>query len=141
MRPPTQAVVDYKTQRQRELLNQEDTLARRRDDDNRAKTLEDERVKQALRRAAEDDIQTERRRTDEHRARLERENMKARALAEADGRIKEQRDNEDVFARQTRLRLEQVCVRGEKRLFVSVYSKLFAWDLMESYQLGMLRQL
>jgi ATPase family AAA domain-containing protein 3A/B len=33
--------------------------------------------------------------------------MKARAIAEADGRIKEQRDNEDVFSRQMKVRLEQ----------------------------------
>ena len=44
--------------------------------------------------------QAERRKTDEHRAALEREHMKARAMAEADGRIKEQRENEDLFLRQ-----------------------------------------
>lgn len=48
---------------------------------------------------AEEEIQAERRRSEEHRARLERENMKARALAEAEGRIREQRENEDLHSR------------------------------------------
>jgi ATPase family AAA domain-containing protein 3A/B len=54
---------------------------------------------------AEEEIQNERRRTEEHRAKLERENMRARAVAEAEGRIKEQRENEEIHQRQLRLRL------------------------------------
>ena len=63
--------------------------------------------RERMRRQTEMEIQEERRRTDERRAALERENMKARALAEAEGRIKEQRANEDIFARQIELRGEQ----------------------------------
>ena len=58
---------------------------------------------------AEEELQAVRRKTDEHRAQLEREGMRVRALAEAEGRIKEQRVNEDVIARAAQLRL------GEER--------------------------
>ena len=54
------------------------SLARKRDEDKRRQDLEDERLRAAIRRQAEEDIQAERRRTEEHRAKLERENMKVR---------------------------------------------------------------
>lgn len=88
-------------------LEHEDSKARQRD---AAKVELQNRAaaqREALRRKTEEEIQAQRRRTDEHRAQLERENMKARALAEAEGRIKEQRQNEDVFNRQIKLKGEQ----------------------------------
>ncbi len=69
--------------------------------------MEAERLRAAVRRQAEEEIQAEKRRSDEHRARLERDNMKARALAEAEGRIKEQRENEDLFLRQLGARAKE----------------------------------
>ncbi len=69
--------------------------------------MEAERLRAAVRRQAEEEIQAEKRRSDEHRARLERENMKARALADAEGRIKEQRENEDLFLRQLSARAKE----------------------------------
>ena len=91
--------MDYKLHRERENLGHQDNLARKRDEDRRKGEIEDERMKASIRRAAEEDIQAERRRTDEHRAKLEATTMKSRALAEAEGRIKEARENEEVNAR------------------------------------------
>lgn len=88
-------------------LDEEDRKARERD---AAKVEMQNRAaaqREALRRKTEQEIQEQRRRTDEYRAKLERENMKARALAEAEGRIREQRENEDVFARQIELKGKQ----------------------------------
>lgn len=84
-----------------------DRLGRQRDDDRRRRDIEDERLKQAMRQRAEEEIQAERRRADEHRAKLEQETIRVRALAEAEGRAKEQRANEDVHSRQLLLRAEQ----------------------------------
>jgi hypothetical protein len=50
--------------------------------------------------SAEEAMAASRRAAEEHRARLERESMRQRVLAETEGRIKEQRENEDVFKRQ-----------------------------------------
>ncbi len=50
--PCVQALADYKLAKQREMMEAEDSLARRRDDDNRRKALEDERVKAAIRQRA-----------------------------------------------------------------------------------------
>lgn len=91
--------MDYKLHRERENLGHQDQLARKRDEDRRRGEIEDERMKASIRRAAEEDIQAERRRTDEHRAKLEATTMKSRALAEAEGRIKEARENEEINAR------------------------------------------
>lgn len=91
--------MDYKLQRERENLAHADNLARRRDEDTRKGAIEDERIKAGIRRAAEEEMQAERRRTDEHRAKLEAGTMRARAIAEAEGRIKEARENEDLLSR------------------------------------------
>ena len=96
--------MDYKLSRERETHQFNDQLARKREEDGRRASLEDERVKAGIRRATEEEIQAERRRSDEHRAKLEAGTMRARALAEAEGRIKEARDNEEVLARAARAR-------------------------------------
>ncbi|CAE7249335.1 atad3 [Symbiodinium sp. KB8] len=100
-------IADHSHRLSLQKLQEEDAKARQRDS---AKVEMQNRAaaqREALRRKTEMEIQEQRRRTDEHRAALERENMKARALAEAEGRIKEQRENEDVFARQIKLKGEQ----------------------------------
>ena len=55
---------------------------------------------EAIKRATEEKIQRERRETERYRAELERENLRAKAIAEAEGRIAENRKNEDVIRRQ-----------------------------------------
>lgn len=92
---------------QQQRMEEEDRKAKKRNEElvemqNRAQAQ-----REALRRKTEQEIQEERRRTDERRAALERENMKARALAEAEGRIREQRENEEIFARQIQLKGEE----------------------------------
>jgi ATPase family AAA domain-containing protein 3A/B len=107
--------MDYKLQRERESLQVADQLARRRDEDKQKSDLEMERMKAALRQRAEEELQAERRRSDEHKARLdrdmhdhraeiERKMLGARAVAEAEGRIKEQRENEDLHNRRLHLK-------------------------------------
>lgn len=101
------AKVEYQLRGEQELLRHKDQLSRKRDEDNRRAALEDERAKMAIRRQAEEEVQAVRRKAEEHRAQLDRESMRVRALAEAEGRIREQRTNEDVLARAALLRLEQ----------------------------------
>ena len=107
--------MDYKLQRERESLQYADQLTRKRDEEKRQSDLETERMKAALRQRAEEELQAERRRADEHKARLdrdvqehraelERKMLGARALAEAEGRIKEQRENEDLHTRRMHLK-------------------------------------
>ena len=57
----------------------------------------------------ESQILAQRRAEEENRARIERESMRAKAIAEAEGRIKEGRENRDI-------QLEQLRVRGEQEL-------------------------
>jgi ATPase family AAA domain-containing protein 3A/B len=94
-------------QLERERLSESDRMARQRDVDIEEMRKQAELEREAMRRQTEREVQEERRRTDEHRAMLERENMRARAIAEAEGRIREQRENEDIFARQIALKGEQ----------------------------------
>mmetsp|Transcript_16518 Transcript_16518/g.22831 ORF Transcript_16518/g.22831 Transcript_16518/m.22831 type:complete len:586 (-) Transcript_16518:251-2008(-) len=58
------------------------------------------------RRTVEEQIQFERRKTAEQEAEIERETLRQKALFEAEGRIKEARDNEDVTRRQMMVRLK-----------------------------------
>ena len=60
---------------------------------------------EAIKRATEEKIQRERRETERYRAELERENLRAKAIAEAEGRIAENRKNEDVIRRQMMARV------------------------------------
>eukprot|EP00854_Cymbomonas_tetramitiformis_P013507 gene13507-15968_t len=57
------------------------------------------------RRLVEEQVQAERVRGEQQRAEIERETLRQKALFEADGRIKESRENEDVHRRQMLLRL------------------------------------
>jgi ATPase family AAA domain-containing protein 3A/B len=54
---------------------------------------------EAMRQATEEKVQAARRQTDAMKAELERENMRAKALADAEGRAAEARANEDVTRR------------------------------------------
>lgn len=61
---------------------------------------------EALRQATEEKVQAARRQTDAMKAELERENVRAKALADAEGRAAEARANEDVTRRLLLSRVE-----------------------------------
>lgn len=100
-----------RSQQQAQLKQYDDELARKRmatDHEQRRQRnaemvkLQEEGVErqEAMKRATEEKIQRERRETERYRAELERENLRAKAIAEAEGRIAENRKNEDVIRRQ-----------------------------------------
>mmetsp|Transcript_36318 Transcript_36318/g.43910 ORF Transcript_36318/g.43910 Transcript_36318/m.43910 type:complete len:582 (-) Transcript_36318:296-2041(-) len=62
---------------------------------------------EAHRRVVEEQIQETRRKGEEAKADIERETLRQKALAEAEGRIKEGRENEDVNRRQMIQRIEK----------------------------------
>lgn len=57
------------------------------------------RRQEAERRVVAEQIEAERRATEQYKASLDKEVQAARALAEAEGRIKESRENEDINRR------------------------------------------
>ena len=57
------------------------------------------RKQEAERRAVAEQIEAERRATEQYKANLDKEVQAARALAEAEGRIKENRENQDINRR------------------------------------------
>ena len=57
------------------------------------------RKQEAERRAVAEQIEAERRATEQYKASLDKEVQAARAMAEAEGRIKENRANEDINRR------------------------------------------
>ena len=59
-----------------------------------------------MRRATEEQIQQSRRETDRQKAEHERELIRAKSIAEAEGRIAENRANEDVIRRQMLAKIE-----------------------------------
>ena len=69
---------------------------------------------EALRRDTEKKIQMERRATEEFKARLEQENLRAKAIAEAEGRTLENRQNEDVIRRQMLAKVEAETTKAVK---------------------------
>ena len=60
------------------------------------------RKQEAERRAVAEQIEAERRATEQYKANLDKEVQAARALAEAEGRIKENRENQDINRRRVR---------------------------------------
>lgn len=98
---------EYKAKLAIDRLEAENQKARQRNRELVQMQTDAEAKKEALRRATEEEILAQRRKSDEHRAALERQNMEARALAEAEGRIREKRENEDVF-------LRQIAAKGEE---------------------------
>lgn len=98
-------------QQKAQLAQYEDELARKRaqgeHDLRRQRNAEMVRMQEesserqeALRRKTEESIQAQRRATEQQAAELEKEKIRARALAEAEGRIAEGRQNEDVRRRE-----------------------------------------
>jgi len=71
-------------------------------------TMQEEatRRQETHRRVVEEQIQSERRKTAEQEADVERETLRQKALFEAEGRIREARENEDVNRRQMMVRLK-----------------------------------
>jgi len=61
---------------------------------------------ESLRRSTEEQIQASRRKTDRQKAENERELVRSKSIAEAEGRIAENRANEDVIRRQMMARVE-----------------------------------
>jgi ATPase family AAA domain-containing protein 3A/B len=125
-----QAIEDYKAKMASQRMEEENQRARARNQELVQMQLEAEAKKEAMRRAAEEEIQEQRRRTDEHRAKLERENMQARAIAEAEGRIREQRENQDLFLQQIRAKGEERAKRARESIetfFSSLGSSLSAF--------------
>jgi len=59
-----QAKIDHQLRGEQELMRQKDQLSRKRDEDNRKAALEDERLKAAIRRQAEEELQSVRRKTE-----------------------------------------------------------------------------
>ncbi|KAA6424075.1 MAG: ATPase family AAA domain-containing 3-B-like [Trebouxia sp. A1-2] len=101
-----------------QLAQYEDELARKRGESEHQKnrernrelvTLQEQSVRnqEAEKRRIQEQIEGERRATEKYKANLEKEVEREKALAEAEGRIKENRENEDVNRRAMQLRLEE----------------------------------
>jgi len=108
-----------------QLKQYEDELARKRQqaENEAARARNAELVKmqeqaaeraEALRRDTERKIQAEKRATEEFKAKLEQENMRAKAIAEAEGRTLENRQNEDVIRRQMLAKVEAETTKAIK---------------------------
>ena len=108
-----------------QLKQYEDELARKRQqgENEAARARNAELVKmqeqaaeraEALRRDTERKIQMEKRATEEFKAKLEQENMRAKAIAEAEGRTLENRQNEDVIRRQMLAKVEAETTKAIK---------------------------
>lgn len=98
-------------QQKAQLAQYEDELARKRSQaDHEARRLrnaemvrmqeESSERQEAIRRKTEETIQAQRRVTEQQAAELEKEKIRSKALAEAEGRILEARQNEDVHRRE-----------------------------------------
>ncbi|KAK9789371.1 hypothetical protein WJX73_007444 [Symbiochloris irregularis] len=105
-------------QQKAELARYNDDLARKRVEFEHAKgrernaevvALQEEstRRQEAEKQRAAAQIEAERRATDEHRAELQKQVEAHKAIAEAEGRIKEGRDNEDINRRALLMRLDE----------------------------------
>jgi len=119
--------IEFNAKTQQQMKQQEHELARQRgnEEHERARRRQEELVqlqlqaeakKQGMRRAADQEIQAERRRTDENRAALERANMEARIAAEAQGRIEELRQNQDIHEKHLKLKGEQDRLRVKEAI-------------------------
>jgi ATPase family AAA domain-containing protein 3A/B len=108
-----------------QLKQYEDELARKRQqaENEAARARNAELVKmqeqaaeraEALRRDTEKKIQMEKRATEEFKAKLEQENTRAKAIAEAEGRTLENRQNEDVIRRQMLAKVEAETTKAIK---------------------------
>ena len=107
--------IEFNAKTQQQLKREEHDLARQRADEEHERArrrqeelvqlqLQSEAKKQAMRRATDQEIQAERRRTDENRARLDKELLQSRIAAEAQGRIEEFRENQDIHEKHLRIK-------------------------------------
>ena len=106
-----------RAQQHAQMKQYEDELARKRyqseHEQTRQRNAEMVRMQEeasqrqeSLRRQTEESIQRSRRETDRQKAEHEREIVRAKSIAEAEGRIAENRANEDVIRRQMLARVE-----------------------------------
>jgi len=100
-------LAQYEDGLSRKRSEAEHELERQRNAEVVAMGEESEKRKATERRREELAIQTERRATDKYRSDLEKENLRVKALAEAEGRIQEGRANEDVRRRELLLKAEE----------------------------------
>ncbi len=104
---PWQQTEQQKHELARKRMEEEHQKARLRNEELVDSQMKGQARVEQLRAATEAKLQEERRKSDEHRARLERENMVARAEADARGRALELRENEEIHARQLRIKGEE----------------------------------
>ncbi|QDZ21733.1 AAA domain-containing ATPase [Chloropicon primus] len=101
-----------------EIAKFEDQLARRRQEESHEKerqrnaemvALQEQSKKriEAEKLAIEQRIQEERRATEAYRIKMEKEQIRMKALAEAEGRTQEHRANEDIFRRELLLKMKE----------------------------------
>ena len=99
-------IKEYEDQLARKRYNSEHEATRQRNAE-MVKMQEDASSRQeSLRRQTEEQIQQSRRETDRQKSERERELIRAKSIAEAEGRIAENRANEDVIRRQMLARIE-----------------------------------
>ncbi|KAI8463565.1 MAG: hypothetical protein J3K34DRAFT_526885 [Monoraphidium minutum] len=100
-------LAQYQDELARKRQAQEHELQRQRNAELVQLQTESERAKEMQRLQVEQQIQAERKAGEQYKADLQKEVEKAKALAEAEGRIKEGRDNEDVNRRAALLRYQE----------------------------------
>lgn len=93
-------------QMERQRMREQDQLSRQREQDMLEAKKQADMERDARRLQMEQQIQEERLEGARRRAEAERANIRARAMAEAEGRILEQRKNEDIHARDIQRRSE-----------------------------------
>ena len=130
-------IKEYEDQLARKRYNSEHEATRQRNAE-MVKMQEDASQRQeSLRRQTEEQIQQSRRETDRQKAEHERELIRAKSIAEAEGRIAENRANEDVIRRQMLARIEAETSKAMQLLqeTLSTVGKGFS-GLLEDRQRG-----
>ena len=130
-------IKEYEDQLARKRYNSEHEATRQRNAE-MVKMQEDASQRQeSLRRQTEEQIQQSRRETDRQKAEHERELIRAKSIAEAEGRIAENRANEDVIRRQMLARIEAETSKAMQLLqeTLSTVGKGF-FGLLEDRQRG-----
>jgi len=100
-------LAQYEDELARKRQEQEHELHRQRNAELVKMQEQSAYAQEEQRRVIEQQIQAERRATEKHRADLQKEVEREKALAEAEGRAKERRSNEDVNRRELLLKMEE----------------------------------
>lgn len=100
-------LAQYEDELARKRLESEHELNRQRNAELVKMQEESSRAKEEQRRVIEEQIQAERRATEKYKAELQKDIEREKALAEAEGKTKERRSNEDVNRRELMLKLEE----------------------------------